>query len=138
MDTEFIAGQALAQLLSENNMAHFVKLDNNNTVIQGLCVHNNELLDNGVESEAKGIAFLTDWSGGYTNWKQTSYNATFRKNYAGAGYTYDATRDAFIPPKPFASWLLNEESCQWIAPVAYPTDGKMYRWDESTIAWVES
>ena len=119
-------------------MAHFVKLDNNNTVIQGLCVHNNELLDNGVESEAKGIAFLTDWSGGYTNWKQTSYNATFRKNYAGAGYTYDATRDAFIPPKPFASWLLNEESCQWIAPVAYPTDGKMYRWDESTIAWVES
>ena len=138
MDIEFIVGQALAQLLFENNMAHFVKLDNNNTVINGLCVHNNELLENGVESETKGIAFLTDWSGGYTNWKQTSYNATFRKNYAGVGYTYDAARDAFIPPKPFASWLLNEESCQWIAPVAYPTDGKMYRWDESTIAWVES
>ena len=138
MDIEFIVGQALAQLLFENNMAHFVKLDNNNTVIDGLCVHNNELLENGVESEAKGIAFLTDWSGGYTNWKQTSYNATFRKNYAGVGYTYDTTRDAFIPPKPFASWLLNEESCQWIAPVAYPTDGKMYQWDESTIAWVES
>ena len=138
MGTEFIAGQALAQLLSENTMAHFVKLDDTNTVIEGLCVHNNELLDNGVENEAKGIAFLTDWSGGYINWKQTSYNATFRKNYAGIGYTYDATRDAFIPPKPFARWLLDEESCQWIAPVAYPTDGKMYRWDELTIAWVES
>ena len=128
----------MEQLLSKNIMAHFVKLNDNNTVIQGLCLHNNELLDNGVESEAKGIAFLIDWSGGYTNWKQTSYNATFRKNYAGIGYTYDATRDAFIPPKPFASWVLNEESCQWTPPVAYPTDGKMYRWDESTIAWVES
>ena len=118
-------------------MAHFAKLDNTNTVVEVHCLHNNELLENGVESEAKGVAFLTDWSGGYTNWKQTSYNATFRKNYAGAGYTYDATRNAFIPPKTFASWLLNEESCQWIAPVAYPTDGKMYKWDESAIAWVE-
>ena len=119
-------------------MAHFAKLDNTNTVIEVHCVHNNELLDNNVENEVKGIAFLTDWSSGYTNWKQTSYNATFRKNYAGAGYIYDTTRDAFIPPKPFASWLLNEESCQWTSPVAYPIDGKMYRWHESTIAWVES
>ena len=118
-------------------MAHFAKLDNTNTVIEVHCVHNNELLDNGIENEAKGIAFLTDWSGGYTNWKQTSYNATFRKNYAGAGYIYDTTRDAFIPPKPFASWVLNEDSCQWTPPVAYPIDGKMYQWDESIISWVE-
>lgn len=138
MDIEFIAGQVLAQLLSENIMAHFAKLDLNNVVIEVNVIHNNELLDNGVESEAKGIAFLTDWSGGYTNWKQTSYNSTTRKNYAGVGFTYDAIRDAFIPPKPFDSWLLNEESCQWTAPVAYPIDGKMYRWDESTIAWVET
>ena len=119
-------------------MAHFAKLDQNNVVVEVNVLHNNELLENGVESETKGIAFLTDWSNGYTNWKQTSYNATFRKNYAGIEYTYDSTRDAFIPPKPFASWLLNEESCQWIPPVAYPTDGKMYQWDELTIAWVET
>lgn len=119
-------------------MAHFARLDQSNVVVDVNAVHNNELLDNGVESEAKGISFLIDWSNGYTNWKQTSYNATFRKNYAGIGYTYDATRDAFIPPKPFTSWLLNEESCQWIPPVAYPTDGKMYYWDELTIAWVKS
>lgn len=79
-------------------------------------------------------------------WIQTSYNTRggqhpegrpLRKNYAGIGYTYDRTRDAFIPPKPFASWLLNEETCLWDAPVAYPTDGKIYRWDEATTNWVE-
>lgn len=138
MVTGFIVGQALAQLLFENNMAHFAKLDQNNVVIEVNVIHNNELLDNGIESEAKGIAFLTDWSGGYTNWKQTSYNATFRKNYAGVGYTYYKHLDAFVPPKYYASWLLDGQSCQWISPVAYPTDGKMYKWDESTIAWIES
>ena len=116
-------------------MAHFVKLDDTNTVLEVHCVHNNELLDNGVESEAKGVAFLTDWSGGYTNWKQTSYNATFRKNYAGAGFIYDATRDAFIPPQPFASWLLNEDTCQWQSPVPYPEDKKRYIWNEGNQTW---
>jgi len=79
-------------------------------------------------------------------WIQTSYNTRggqhpegrpLRKNYAGIGYTYDRTRDAFIPPKPFASWTLNEDTCLWDAPVAYPTDGKVYRWDEATTNWVE-
>lgn len=79
-------------------------------------------------------------------WIQTSYNTRggqhpegrpLRKNYAGIGYSYDRTRDAFIPPKPFASWLLNEETCLWDAPVAYPTDGKIYRWDEATTNWIE-
>lgn len=129
---------AAAQLHSkEKHMAHFAKLDESNTVLEVLAVHNNELLVDGVESEAKGIEFLTNWSGGYSNWKQTSYHANIRKNYAGVGFAYDGSRDAFIPPKPFPSWLLDEQSCQWNAPVAYPTDGKMYQWDESTLAWVE-
>lgn len=119
-------------------MAHFAKLDENNVVLEVNVVHNNELLDeNGQESEQKGIDFLTSWSGGYSNWKQTSYNGNFRKNYAGPGYTYDAGRDAFIPPKPYNSWLLNEDTCLWEPPVAHPTDGKMYKWDEDTTSWVE-
>jgi hypothetical protein len=119
-------------------MAHFVKLNENNIVIEVNVVQNNELLDeNGNESEAKGIEFLTAWSGGYANWKQTSYNGTIRKNYAGIGYTYDSQRDAFIAPQPYASWLLNESTCQWDAPIPMPTDNKMYRWDETTTSWVE-
>jgi hypothetical protein len=128
-------------------MASFAKLDENNVVLAVISVHNNELLnDNGNESEQNGIDFLTQWSGGYTNWKQTSYNTIggvhsnggtpFRKNHAAVGYSYDAQRDAFIPPKPFASWLLNEDTCQWQAPVAIPTDGSMYSWDEATTSWV--
>jgi len=117
-------------------MAHFAKLDENNVVLEVLVVHNNELLQDGVESEAKGIQFLVDWSGGYFNWKQTSYNGTIRKNYAGIGYTYDATRDAFIPPQPFPSWTLNEDSCLWDPPVAMPTDDQLYNWDEATTSWV--
>ena len=119
-------------------MAHFAKLNENNVVIEVCCVHNNELLQDGVESEAKGIQFLVDWSGGYTNWKQTSYNGRIRKNYAGFGYTYDAQRDAFIPPQPFASWVLNEETYLWDAPVAMPIDGQRYTWDEATTSWVAS
>lgn len=115
-------------------MAHFAQLDENNVVTQVIVVHNNELMDNGVESEAKGIAFCQSLFPG-TNWKQTSYNRNFRKNYAGIGYTYDAQRDAFIPPKPYTSWVLNEEICQWSAPTPYPTDGNRYSWDESTISW---
>lgn len=118
-------------------MAHFAKLNENNIVIDVNSVHNNELLDeNGNESEAKGIAFLVAWSGGYTNWKQTSYNATFRKNYAGIGYTYQADIDAFVPPKPYASWTL-DANAQWQAPVAMPTDGAMYSWDEATTSWIK-
>ena len=117
-------------------MAHFAKLDDTNTVLEVLAVHNNELLVDGMESEAKGIAFLTSWSGGYTNWKQTSYNARIGKNYAGSGFAYDPIRDAFIPPKPWPSWVLDEQSCRWNAPVAYPNDGNKYRWDEPTLAWV--
>lgn len=126
-------------------MAHFAKLDENNVVIEVNAVHNNELIDeNGQESEAKGIAFLTAWSGGYTNWKQTSYNGNIRKNYAGIGYTYNADIDAFVPPKPFNSWILNTDLAQWEAPVAMPEDAgtgdppKMYSWDEPTTSWVES
>ena len=118
-------------------MAHFAKLDENNIVLEVIVVDNENLQDsNGVEHEALGVAFLIDWSGGYPYWKQTSYNGTFRKNYAGIGYTYDSTRDAFISPKPFNSWLLNESTCRWEAPVPEPTDGKMYYWDESTLSWV--
>jgi hypothetical protein len=102
-------------------MAHFAKLDENNNVLEVHCVHNNELLDeNGVEQEQKGIDFLIVWSGGYPHWKQTSYNGNFRKNAAGVGYTYDAARDAFIPPKPSADATLDEATCQWI--VSIPAD----------------
>lgn len=119
-------------------MAHFAKLNESNVVIEVHVIHNNELIDeNGQESEAKGIEFLTEWSGGYTNWKQTSYNGNFRKNYAGVGFVFDAGRDAFIPPKPFASWVLNENSCIWDAPVAKPEDDKRYFWDENTTSWIE-
>ena len=119
-------------------MGNFAKLDDQNVVIDVIVV-NNDTLDNlqFPESESVGVAFLTDWSGGYTNWKQTSYNANFRKNYAGIGYTYDAVLDAFIVPKPFSSWLLNTTTCQWEAPIPYPTDGKKYSWNEDTQQWVE-
>jgi hypothetical protein len=117
-------------------MAHFAKLDENNVVIEVHSVHNNELLQDGNEYEYKGIQFLINWSGGYTNWKQTSYNNKIRKNYAGVGYTYDSARDAFIPPQPFPSWVLNEETCLWDASVAMPTDGQRYSWDEATTSWV--
>ena len=98
-------------------MAHFAKLDDNNVVLEVHSVHNNELLDeDGNESEARGLEFLIAWSGGYTNWKQTSYNGTFRKNYATLGGTYDSSRDAFIAPKESPDWILNEATCQWEAP----------------------
>ena len=117
-------------------MAHFAQLDENNIVTQVIVVHNNELLDeNGQESEARGVAFCQSLLGG--NWKQTSYNATIRKNYAGIGYTYDAGRDAFIAPKPFASWVFNENNCTWDAPTSWPDNEKHYVWDEPTTSWLE-
>ena len=118
-------------------MAHFAKLDQNNVVTEVIVVNNIELLSaDGSESEVMGVAFLIRWSGGYSKWKQTSYNRKIRKNYAGVGYTYDSVRDAFIPPKPFPSWVLNEDTCQWGAPVAMPDDGQFYNWDEATTSWV--
>ena len=119
-------------------MANFAKLDNHNLVID-VNVVDNETINNlpFPESEPVGVQFLTEWSGGYTNWKQTSYNASFRKNFAGVGSTYSAELDAFIPPKPFPSWLLNTNTCQWQAPTPCPNDGKRYDWDEATQSWVE-
>ncbi len=118
-------------------MAHFAQLDENNVVTQVIVVHNNELMHDGVEYEAKGVAFCQSLFGAQTNWKQTSYNGNMRKNYAGIGYTYDAGRDAFIPPQPYASWALDEATCRWNAPVPMPQDGKVYRWDEPTVSWIE-
>jgi hypothetical protein len=114
-------------------LAHFAKLKNN-IVQQVIVVSNQDILDEqGQESEEKGIAFCSNLLGG--TWKQTSYNSNIRKNYAGIGYTYDEGRDAFIPPKPYNSWLLDEDTCQWKAPVDYPTDDKRYTWNEETLAW---
>ena len=120
-------------------MAHFAKLDDNNVVLD-VNVVNNDVIDNlpFPESEPIGIAFLTDWSEGYTNWKQTSYNANFRKNYAGINFTYDTTLDAFIPPQPYPSWVLDTSTCKWHAPIPYPNDGKIYFWNEAKLSWVLS
>lgn len=118
-------------------MAHFAKLNGGNIVLEVNVVNNSDIDDLPFpESEPVGIAFLTEWSGGYSNWRQTSYNRNFRKNYAGAGYTYDATLDAFIPPKPYPSWLLNTNICQWEPPVPYPDPDKRYIWDETTQTWI--
>ena len=115
-------------------MAHFAQLDANNVVTQVVVVDNKDTSDaSGVEKEHIGAAYLERILGG--TWKQTSYNGNKRKNYAGAGYTFDAARDAFIPPKPFTSWVLNETTCQWEAPTPMPTDGQMYSWDEATTSW---
>jgi hypothetical protein len=128
-------------------MASFAKIGLNNKVIEVLSVHNNVLKDsNGIEQENIGIDFLTKLTG-WAIWKQTSYNThgglhnnngtPLRKNHAGIGYTYDEDRDAFIPPKPYQSWILNENTCQWEAPVDYPNDGKIYIWNEDDISWDE-
>jgi hypothetical protein len=123
-------------------MAHFAQLDENNVVTQVIVVSNNELLDaSGVEREEMGIGFCQRLFGG--NWKQTSYNHNLRKRYAGIGYTYNAELDAFVPPKPFPSWVLDNDEANWKAPVAAPADmgmgegQKMYTWNESTTSWEE-
>ena len=103
-------------------MSHFAKLNNN--IVTEVIVAEQDFINSG----AVGDSFL---------WVQTSYNDNFRKNFAGVGDTYDKSKDAFIPPKPYASWTLVEDTCQWAAPVAYPTDGKVYHWDESTTNWTE-
>ena len=118
-------------------MAHFAQLDENNTVIQVVVVHNNELLDNGVESESKGISFCQSIFGIDTVWKQTSYNGIFRKNFAGVGFRYDEKRDAFLEIKPFTNWVLNNETCKWEAPIPYPEDGRRHAWDDYTNTWID-
>jgi hypothetical protein len=120
-------------------MGHFAQLDDNNFVLQVIVVHNNELLDeNGNESETVGITFCKSILGEATRWKQTSYNGKIRKNYAGIGYKYDSQQDAFIPPQPFASWTLNEETCLWNAPTPMPTEGGPFTWNEETLSWIVS
>ena len=117
-------------------MAHFAEIDENNIVLRVIV---------GVDEPLDGETIYRELTG--TNWKKTSYNthggqhllggSPFRKNYAGIGYIYDTQRDAFIPPKPYPTWILDEQTCQWNPPVAYPSDNKMYTWNESTIAWIE-
>ena len=128
-------------------MAHFAKINSSNIVVEVIVVNDNELLVDGTESEAQGINFLNNtYKVDNVNWKQTSYNThsgvhseggtPLRKNYAGIGYTYDASKDAFIPPKPYASWTLDNDTCIWEAPVAYPDDGEKYVWSEDDTNWV--
>ena len=128
-------------------MASFAKLNSENIVTTVVSVVNEVLKDlNGIEQEAIGIQFLKNlYNEPNAIWKQTSYNTIggvhtkggipFRKNHAGIGYTYDSNRDAFIAPKPFNSWILNEQTCIWEAPVAYPTDGQRYTWNEEILNW---
>jgi hypothetical protein len=117
-------------------MAHFAQLNEENLVTQVIVVANQDTADkDGVENEAIGIEFCTNLLGG--RWVQTSYNAKIRKNYAGIGYKYDKDLDAFVPPQPFASWTLNEDTAQWEAPTPYPNDDKRYTWDEEATNWVE-
>jgi len=111
-------------------MAHFAKIGVGNKIIKVAVVSNNI-----ATTEQAGVDFLNNLYGSKDVWKQTSYNGNIRKNYAAVGYTYDQTRDAFIAPKPYASWILNEDTCLWEAPVAYPDDGERYDWNESTTTW---
>jgi len=133
-------------------MASFAKIGLNSKVIEVLSVHNNVLKDsNGVEQEVNGVDFLTKLTG-YPLWKQTSYNThggvhsnggtPFRKNFAGINYTYDQQKDAFIPPKPYNSWILNEDNCGWEAPIIRPEltqeqkdNNQYYTWNEETQSW---
>jgi len=120
-------------------MAHFAEIDENNIVLRVLVIEDNQ--------EHRGQEFLANDLGLGGTWLQTSYNTQggihlnggtpFRKNYASAGFTYNSELDAFIPPKPFNSWLLNEDTCIWQAPNSYPEDGKFYVWDEIVVNWVE-
>ena len=130
-------------------MAHFAKLDANNVVEQGSVVSNDDIKDsNGEQTESIGISVCHKLFGNDTNWKQTSYNSNIRKNYAGLGYTYSVEKDAFISPQTHRGWKLNDETCKWEAPVAYPntftqnlTDengepmADIYYWNENKLKW---
>jgi hypothetical protein len=106
-------------------MSHWAQIDENNIVTQVLV---------GPNYGDEGEAFFNALGG---TWVKTSYNGNIRKNYAGINFTYDPAKDAFIPPKPYESWLLNEDTCQWQAPVEMPVDDKIYTWDETSLTWVE-
>lgn len=118
-------------------MAHFARIENG-VVTQVTVVKNDILLDdNGNEQESLGVTFLQNLFGSDTSWKQTSYNNNLRKNFAGIGYSYNTSRDAFIAPQPYNSWILNETTCRWDPPVPYPTDtDNSYEWDEATTSWI--
>lgn len=118
-------------------MAHFAQLDENN-VVQGVIAVHNDVVRNEPfpHSEPIGVEFCQSLYSVDTRWAQTSYNASFRYNYAGIGYTFDPVAQAFIAPKPYPSWLLNTNTFQWEPPVPYPNDGNIYSWDEATQSWV--
>lgn len=137
-------------------MGYFARIDENNFVIKVHTLNNNVFTVNNIESEEVANNFLNELHQTNFVYKQTSYNTrggihyqadnntpsidqskAFRKNYAGIGYYYDSIRDAFIPPKPFPSWILNEDSCLWDSPVPYPNDGKRYTWNEIIVNWQE-
>ena len=118
-------------------MAHYAKIGTGNIVTKVHVLNNEVLLKDGKEDEATGAEFLQNLYDNKDLYIQTSYNGTFRKNYAGVGYKYDQAKDAFIAPKPFGSWLLNDDTCQWEAPTPIPDDDKRYEWDEDTTSWKE-
>jgi len=117
-------------------MAYFAKLGTGNIVEQVISINNAVITDaNGAEQEQLGNDFINNLYGSRDVWKQTSYNGNIRKNFAAIGYSYDQTRDAFIPPKPYNSWILNETTCLWEAPVALPDTENRYNWNEETTTW---
>ena len=117
-------------------MAYFAKLGTGNIVEQVISINNAVITDaNGVEQEQLGNDFINKLYNTRDVWKQTSYNNNIRKNYAGIGYTYDQTRDAFIAPKPFNSWILNETTCLWEAPIPKPDNENQYSWNEEILNW---
>lgn len=116
-------------------MAHFAQLDDNNVVLQVIVVSNDDITVDGEESEARGVDFCQWLLGADTQWAQTSYSNSFRYRFAGIGFTFDPTLDAFIAPSPFPSWKLNPDTTEWEAPVPYPDDGVDYIWDEEALDW---
>lgn len=119
-------------------MAHFAQIDEHNNVIQVIVLDNLSLLDDtGTESETVGAELCQSLFGEDTKWVQTSYSGRIRKNYAGIGFQYDEVLDAFVPPQPFPSWVLNTDSCVWEPPTPYPADGGFYRWDEPSLSWIQ-
>jgi hypothetical protein len=117
-------------------MAYFAKLGTGNIIENIISINNSVITDsNGIEQEQLGVDFINKLYNTRDVWKQTSYNNNFRKNYAGIGYSYDQSRDAFIAPKPFNSWILNEDTCKWESPIPYPTDGGLYNWNETSKTW---
>ena len=117
-------------------MAHFAKLGTGNIIESVISINNYVITDsNGIEQEQLGVDFINKLYNTRDVWKQTSYNNNIRKNYAGIGFHYDQARDAFIAPKPFNSWILNEDTCRWESPIPYPQDNNRYNWNEQTKSW---